>query len=84
MPCVSVEILLRNILHYKILRSGMNFQGAYSVHTNTIISHGAEERCCPGVACTLHACASHTCLCRHNCRSNILMSSSSVDSGPAK
>ena len=84
MPCVSVEILLGNILHYKNLRSEMNFQVVYSVHTNTIISHGAEERHCQGVACALHVCASHICPCRHNCRSNILMSSSSVYNGPAK
>ena len=84
MPCVSVEVLLGNILYYKNLRSEINFQGVYSVHTNTIISYGAEERHCQGVARTLHVCPSHICLCRHNCRSNIMMSSSSVYSGPAK
>lgn len=84
MPCISVEILLGNILHYQNLRSEMNFQDVYSVYTNTIVSHGAEERHCQGVACTLCVCASHICLCRHNCGSNILMNSSSVYSGPAK
>lgn len=85
MPCVSVEIPFGNILHYKNLRSEMNFQGVSSVHTNTIISHGSEERHCQGVACTLHVwAAGHTCLCRHNCRSNMLMRSSSVYNGPAK
>jgi hypothetical protein len=82
MPCVSIEILLGNILLYKNLRSEMNFQGVYSVHTNTIISHGAEERHCQGVACTSRVCSCHFYLCRHNCRSNMLMSSRYLYSEP--
>jgi hypothetical protein len=36
------------------------------------------------VACTLHVYSCHVCLCRHNCRSNILTSSRSLYSEPAK
>ena len=84
MPHISVKILLGNILFYKKLISDISFQGFYSLHTSTVISHGAEERHCEGMVCTLHVDAGHICLWRHNWRSNILMKSRSVYSEPAK
>ena len=84
MPRVSVEIPLGNILFYEKLRSEMNFHSAYSMRTNTITSHSAEERHCQGGVFILYVSASHSCLCHHDWKSNIMMSSRSVYSEPAK